>query len=128
MPGVQTFLPIMLDHVAAGRLSLARLIDLMSAGPARVWGLAAKGRLAVGFDGDLTLVDLAAQAAPSAPPTWRVAVRLDAVRGQGGHRLADRHGRARPRRDARRPADRRRDRPAAALRRDPGARGAAVTT
>ncbi|MBK7078414.1 MAG: dihydroorotase [Myxococcales bacterium] len=61
MPGVQTFLPIMLDHVAAGRLSLARLIDLMSAGPARVWGLAAKGRLAVGFDGDLTLVDLAAK-------------------------------------------------------------------
>ncbi|MBK9034004.1 MAG: dihydroorotase [Myxococcales bacterium] len=61
MPGVQTFLPIMLDHVAAGRLTLARLIDLTSAGPARVWGLAAKGRLAVGFDGDLTLVDLAAR-------------------------------------------------------------------
>ena len=61
MPGVQTFLPIMLDHVAAGRLTLARLVDLMSAGPARVWGLAAKGRLAVGFDGDLTLVDLAAR-------------------------------------------------------------------
>jgi dihydroorotase len=61
MPGVQTFLPIMLDHVAAGRLSLARLIDLTSAGPARVWGLAAEGRLAVGFDGDLTLVDLAAR-------------------------------------------------------------------
>ena len=61
MPGVQTMLPIMLDHVAAGRLTLARLIDLVCAGPARVWGLAAKGRLAVGFDGDLTLVDLAAR-------------------------------------------------------------------
>lgn len=61
MPGVQTMLPLMLDHVAAGRLTLARLIDLVCAGPARVWGLAAKGRLAVGFDGDLTLVDLAAR-------------------------------------------------------------------
>jgi dihydroorotase len=61
MPGVQTLVPIMLDHVAAGRLSLERLIDLTSAGPARVWGLAAKGRLAVGFDGDLTLVDLSAR-------------------------------------------------------------------
>ena len=61
MPGVQTLVPLMLDHVAAGRLSLERLIDLTSAGPARVWGLAAKGRLAVGFDGDLTLVDLSAR-------------------------------------------------------------------
>jgi dihydroorotase len=61
MPGVQTMIPLMLDHVAAGRLSLERLIDLTSAGPARVWGLAAKGRLAVGFDGDLTLVDLSAR-------------------------------------------------------------------
>lgn len=61
MPGVQTMLPLMLDHVARGRLTLERLIDLTSAGPARVWGLAAKGRLAVGFDGDLTLVDLSAR-------------------------------------------------------------------
>ncbi len=61
MPGVQTLVPIMLDHVAAGRLSLERLADLTSAGPARVFGLAGKGRLAVGFDADLTLVDLATQ-------------------------------------------------------------------
>ena len=61
MPGVQTMLPIMLDHVAAGRLSLERLVDLVCAGPARVWGLAGKGRLAVGFDADLTIVDLSAR-------------------------------------------------------------------
>ena len=61
MPGVQTMLPIMLDHVAAGRLSLERLVDLVCAGPARVWGLANKGRLAVGFDADLTVVDLSAR-------------------------------------------------------------------
>ena len=58
MPGVQTLLPVMLDHVAAGRLTLERLIDLVSAGPARIWGLVGKGRLAVGYDADLTLVDL----------------------------------------------------------------------
>jgi dihydroorotase len=61
MPGVQTMLPIMLDHVNAGRLSLERLVDLVCAGPARVWGLAGKGRLAVGADADLTIVDLSAR-------------------------------------------------------------------
>jgi dihydroorotase len=58
MPGVQTLVPVMLDHVAAGRLSLARFVDLASAGPARVFGIAAKGRIAVGYDADLTIVDL----------------------------------------------------------------------
>lgn len=58
MPGVQTLLPIMLDHVARGRLSLQRLIDLTSAGPARVFGLAGRGRIAVGYCADLTIVDL----------------------------------------------------------------------
>jgi dihydroorotase len=57
MPGVETLLPIMLDHVAAGRLSLERLVDLTSAGPARIYGIAAKGRVAVGYDADLVLVD-----------------------------------------------------------------------
>ncbi|RMF14822.1 MAG: dihydroorotase, partial [Alphaproteobacteria bacterium] len=57
MPGVQTLLPLLLDHVAAGRLTLARLVDLTSAGAARVFHLAAKGRIAVGWDGDYTLVD-----------------------------------------------------------------------
>ncbi len=61
MPGVQTALPVMLNHVHEGRLSLERLVDLMCAGPARVWGVARKGRIAVGYDADFTLVDLAAQ-------------------------------------------------------------------
>jgi dihydroorotase len=59
MTGVQTLVPVMLDHVAAGRLSIERFVDLTSAGPARVFGLAGKGRLAVGYDADLTVVDLA---------------------------------------------------------------------
>ena len=61
MPGVQTLLPVMLTHVAAGRLSLERLVDLTSAGAQRVFGIAGKGRLAVGYDADLTVVDLQAR-------------------------------------------------------------------
>ena len=58
MTGVQTLVPIMLDHVAAGRLSLQRFVDLTSAGPQRLFNIAGKGRLAVGYDADVTLVDL----------------------------------------------------------------------
>lgn len=58
MPGVQTLLPVMLTHVQQERLSLQRLVELLAAGPARVYGLARKGRLTWGMDADLTLVDL----------------------------------------------------------------------
>jgi dihydroorotase len=58
MPGTQTLVPLLLDHVNAGRLSLLRFADLTSAGPARLYGMAAKGRIAVGYDADLTVVDL----------------------------------------------------------------------
>ena len=61
MPGVQTLVPVMLTHVAAGRLSLERFIDLTSAGAQRVFGTANKGRMAEGYDADLTLVDLKAK-------------------------------------------------------------------
>lgn len=58
MTGVQTLVPVMLDHVAAGRLSIERFVDLSSAGPARIFGIAGKGRIAVGYDADFTVVDL----------------------------------------------------------------------
>jgi dihydroorotase len=58
MPGVQTLAPILLDHVNAGRLSLERFVDLTSAGAARIFGIAGKGRIAKGFDADFTIVDL----------------------------------------------------------------------
>ncbi|AGH48722.1 dihydroorotase [Sphingomonas sp. MM-1] len=61
MPGVQTLLPLMLDHVANGRLSLERLVDLTSAGPQRVFGLVTKGRIASGYDADFSIVDLKAR-------------------------------------------------------------------
>ncbi|GAB0119087.1 dihydroorotase [Acidisoma sp. 7E03] len=58
LTGVQTIVPLMLDHVSAGRLSLLRLADLMCAGPARVYGVLGKGRIARGYDADFTLVDM----------------------------------------------------------------------
>lgn len=64
MPGVQTLLPLLLNHMNAGRLTLERLVDLTSGGAQRVFGTAGKGRLAVGYDADLTIVDL--------KKTWRV--------------------------------------------------------
>jgi dihydroorotase len=61
LTGVQTTVPIMLNHVAAGRLSLARFVDLLCTGPARIFGMVNKGRMAVGYDADFTLVDLRAK-------------------------------------------------------------------
>jgi dihydroorotase len=58
MTGVQTLVPIMLDHVNAGRLTLQRFVDLTSHGPNRLFGMARKGRIAAGYDADLTVVDL----------------------------------------------------------------------
>ncbi|MEW5421519.1 dihydroorotase [Amorphus sp. 3PC139-8] len=58
MPGVQTLVPVMLDHVAKGRLTLERFVDLTSAGPQRIFGISRKGRIALGYDADLTIVDL----------------------------------------------------------------------
>ena len=58
MTGVQTLVPIMLDHVNAGRLTLERFVDLSSHGPCRLFGMARKGRIAAGYDADLTIVDL----------------------------------------------------------------------
>jgi dihydroorotase len=57
MTGVQSLVPIMLDHVNAGRLTLMRFVDMTSAGPARLFGIARKGRIAVGYDADFTVVD-----------------------------------------------------------------------
>ena len=54
----ETLVPIMLDHVNSGRLSLQRFVDLTSAGPQRLFGLVGKGRIAAGYDADFTIVDL----------------------------------------------------------------------
>ena len=61
MPGVQTLVPVMLTHVADGKMSLERFIELTSAGPQRVFGIAGKGRIALGYDADFTVVDMNAR-------------------------------------------------------------------
>jgi len=61
MTGVQTLLPLMLDAVHRGQLSLERMVELCCDGPARVYRALRKGRLEVGADADFVLVDLAAK-------------------------------------------------------------------
>ena len=58
MPGVQTLATILLDHVNAGRMTLERFVDLTSAGAQRIFDIAGKGRIALGYDADFTIVDL----------------------------------------------------------------------
>ncbi|HQZ11789.1 MAG TPA: dihydroorotase [Devosia sp.] len=58
MTGVQTLVPTMLDHINAGRMSLERFVDMTSHGPNRIFGIANKGRIAAGYDADLTIVDM----------------------------------------------------------------------
>ena len=57
-PGVQTLVPIMLDHVNAGRLSLERFVEMTSENPRRIFDIKNKGRIEVGYDADFTIVDL----------------------------------------------------------------------
>ena len=58
MPGVQTLVTLLLDHVSKGNMSLERFVDLTAHGPQRIFGLAGKGRIARGWDADFTIVDL----------------------------------------------------------------------
>ena len=58
MPSVQTTVPMMLNAVAQGKLTLTRLVDLLASGPQRIFGIENKGRIAPGYDADFTIVDL----------------------------------------------------------------------
>lgn len=58
MPGVQTILPIMLDHVNQGHLTLEKLVELLCLRPATLYSLRNKGKLAIGYDADITIVDM----------------------------------------------------------------------
>ncbi|MDD3020334.1 MAG: dihydroorotase [Alphaproteobacteria bacterium] len=60
-PGVQTLLPVMLNHVNNGRLTLEKLVELMCYGPQRIHRIIGKGRIARGYDADLTIVDMKKQ-------------------------------------------------------------------
>jgi dihydroorotase len=57
-PSTQFYLPMLLDAAHEGRISLERVVEVTSTAPARVFGLAHKGRLEVGVDADIAIVDL----------------------------------------------------------------------
>lgn len=57
-PGVQTLIPIMLNQVHEKRLSLEKFVQLVTENPRRIFNVKNKGRIAVGFDADFTVVDL----------------------------------------------------------------------
>ncbi len=58
MTGVQTIVPVMLNHVNHGKLSLSQLTKLMAINPVKIWGLKNKGEIAIGRDADFTIVDM----------------------------------------------------------------------
>jgi dihydroorotase len=61
MPIVENSLALMLNEVNQGRISLERVVKAMCDAPARVWDIVGKGRIEVGYDADLVLVDLTRQ-------------------------------------------------------------------
>ena len=124
MTGVQTLVPIMLDHVNAGRLSLLRASSTSPA-PGRRGCSASprKGRIAVGYDADLTVVDLKRR--ETITDGW-IASRAGWTPYDGvtRDRLAGRHLRARPQGDVAGRTDRRRRRARRAV---PGNLGSSAT-
>ena len=58
MPGVQTLLPVMLNHVNDGKLSLVQLMNLVCENPAKIFGIIGKGYIKIDYDADFTIVDM----------------------------------------------------------------------
>ena len=58
IPGLETAMPLMLTMVNKGKLSLKRVVSILSTNPARLFGLSSKGKLRAGADGDVILVDM----------------------------------------------------------------------
>jgi len=58
MPGVQTLMPVMLNHVNSGKLSLEQLMNSVCENPAKIFGIKDKGFIKEGFDADFTIIDL----------------------------------------------------------------------
>ncbi|MBI4150207.1 dihydroorotase [Candidatus Woesearchaeota archaeon] len=58
VPGVETMLPLLLNEVNNGNLSLTKVVELTSINPAKIFGIKNKGFIKEGFDADLTIIDL----------------------------------------------------------------------
>ena len=58
MPGVQTLMPVMLNHVNNGKLTLEQLMNLVCENPVQIFGIKNKGFIKKSFDADFTIIDL----------------------------------------------------------------------
>ncbi len=58
MPGVQTLVPVMLNHVNDGKLTLQQFINFVCENPVKIFGIKNKGYIKVGYDADFTIIDL----------------------------------------------------------------------
>ena len=58
LPAVENSLALLLNQVHEGRCSIEQVVHWMCDAPARVWDIVNKGRIEVGYDADLVLVDL----------------------------------------------------------------------
>ena len=58
MPGVQTLMPVMLNHINDGKLSLEQLMNSICENPVKIFGIKNKGFIKKGFDADFTIVDM----------------------------------------------------------------------
>jgi dihydroorotase len=58
LPAVENSLALLLNEVHCGRCTIDQVVHWMCDAPARVWDIVNKGRIAVGYDADLVLVDL----------------------------------------------------------------------
>ena len=58
LPGVQTTLYLMLHHISKNKISLEKVIELLSYNPAKIYNIKNKGQLKKGYDADITIIDL----------------------------------------------------------------------
>lgn len=58
VPGLETLLPLLLNEVNKKNLTLNKIVELTSKNPARIFGIKNKGRIEIGYDADLTIIDL----------------------------------------------------------------------
>ena len=58
MPGVQTLLPVMLNHINDGKLKLYQLINFLCENPVKIFGIKNKGYIKKDYDADFTVIDL----------------------------------------------------------------------
>lgn len=58
IPGVQTLVPLMLNHVNNGKLPLTKVVELLCQNPCQIFGVKNKGQIAIGKDADFSIVDM----------------------------------------------------------------------